>query len=56
MNVGKLHGMAQRGGSVECSVLMGPGNSSFISDGNADAILGLDILPVGTAENVDPQR
>ncbi len=27
--VGQLHGMSQRGGSVECSVLIGPGKSSF---------------------------
>ena len=29
--VGQLHGMSQRGGSVACSVLVGPGRSSYTS-------------------------
>ncbi len=28
--LGQLHGMSQRGGSVECTVLLGPGESSFL--------------------------
>jgi indolepyruvate ferredoxin oxidoreductase beta subunit len=46
VNVGQLHGMAQRGGSVECSVLIGPGRSSWVSDRSADAVLGLEPLEV----------
>lgn len=46
VNVGQLHGMAQRGGSVECSVLIGPGQSSWISDHSANAVLGLEPLEV----------
>jgi len=44
--VGQLHGMSQRGGSVECSVLFGPGSSSFIGNGQADVVLGLEPLEV----------
>lgn len=46
VSVGQLHGMAQRGGSVECSVLLGPGQSSWVSDRSADAVLGLEPLEV----------
>ncbi len=42
--LGQLHGMSQRGGSVESSVLIGPGEGSFIEDGGADAVLGLEPL------------
>ena len=42
--LGQLHGISQRGGSVESSVLIGPGCSSFIEDGDADAVLGLEPL------------
>jgi indolepyruvate ferredoxin oxidoreductase beta subunit len=42
--VGQLHGMAQRGGSVEASVLFGPGQSSFIADGEADLVLAFEPL------------
>ena len=42
--VGQLHGMAQRGGSVESTVLFGPGSSSFIGPGEADALLALEPL------------
>ena len=44
--VGQLHGMSQRGGSVECSVLIGPGDSTFIGDAEADVVLGLEPLEV----------
>lgn len=40
--VGQLHGMSQRGGSVECSVLVGDWQSTFIGDGEADVLLGLE--------------
>lgn len=42
--VGQLHGMSQRGGSVSSTVLIGPGKSSFIADGQADVVLGLEPL------------
>ncbi|MCP4661695.1 MAG: indolepyruvate oxidoreductase subunit beta [bacterium] len=42
--VGQLHGMSQRGGSVEATVIIGPGRSSFIADGAADAVLALEPL------------
>jgi indolepyruvate ferredoxin oxidoreductase beta subunit len=40
--VGQLHGMAQRGGSVEAAVLLGPGQSAFIEAGGADVLVGLE--------------
>ncbi|MBI4700273.1 MAG: indolepyruvate oxidoreductase subunit beta, partial [Deltaproteobacteria bacterium] len=40
--VGALHGMAQRGGSVEATVVIGPGYSSFIARGAADVAVGLE--------------
>ena len=36
VSVGQLHGMSQRGGSVETTVLIGPGESSFVDAGDAD--------------------
>ncbi len=42
--VGQLHGMSQRGGSVECTVLLGPGETSFVEPGGADLVLGLEPL------------
>ncbi len=42
--VGQLHGMAQRGGSVEATVLIGRGRSPFIAAGAADAVLALEPL------------
>jgi len=44
--VGQLHGMSQRGGSVECSVLIGHGYSSFIGNGQSDVVLGVEPLEV----------
>ena len=44
--VGQLHGMSQRGGSVECSVIIGPSQSSFIGNGEADVVLGMEPLEV----------
>lgn len=42
--VGQLHGMTQRGGSVECSVLIGPGQSSFLT--RTDVLVGFEPLEV----------
>ena len=44
--VGQLHGMSQRGGSVECSVLIGPSLSSHIGNAEADVVLGLEPMEV----------
>lgn len=44
VTVGQLHGMSQRGGSVESSVLIGPYHSAFIGSGEADIVLGLEPL------------
>lgn len=41
--VGQLHGMSQRGGTVECPVLIGPGESSFIL-GAVDALVAFEPL------------
>jgi len=40
--VGQLHGMAQRGGSVEATVLLGRGESAFVETGGADVLIGLE--------------
>lgn len=42
--VGQLHGMTQRGGTVECPVLFGDGDSSFITGGPADAVAAFEPL------------
>ncbi len=47
--VGQLHGLSQRGGSVECSVLFGPGRSSFVSV--ADVVVGFEPLETLRARN-----
>ncbi len=39
--VGQLHGMSQRGGSVRCTVLIGPGESSFLR-GPADVVIAFE--------------
>jgi len=44
--VGQLHGLSQRGGSVRCAVLFGPGHGSFIERGAAHVVLGLEPLEV----------
>ncbi|MFH1130352.1 MAG: 2-oxoacid:acceptor oxidoreductase family protein, partial [Pseudomonadota bacterium] len=46
VTVGQLHGMSQRGGSVEAGVLIGEGESSFIEEGAADIVLGFEPLEV----------
>lgn len=40
--IGQLHGLSQRGGSVECSVLFGPGQSSYLI--RADLVIGFEPL------------
>jgi len=42
VRMSEFHGMAQRGGVVESMVLLGDGNSSCISDGDADVLLGFE--------------
>jgi indolepyruvate ferredoxin oxidoreductase beta subunit len=42
--VGQLHGMSQRGGSIECTVKVGPGESSVIGEGEADVVLAFEPL------------
>ncbi len=54
--LGQLHGMAQRGGSVVSTVLIGPGHGSFIEDGAADAVLGLEPLETLRARPKMSQR
>lgn len=44
VTVAQLHGMSQRGGSVESGVLIGPYHSPFIGPGEADIVLGLEPL------------
>ncbi len=44
---GQLHGMAQRGGSVQSSVLVDAGDSPVIPDGGADFVIGFE--PIETA-------
>jgi indolepyruvate ferredoxin oxidoreductase beta subunit len=42
VNVGQIHGMSQRGGSVEATVVIGPGATAHIAQ--ADVVLGLEPL------------
>lgn len=44
VRVGQLHGLAQRGGCVEATLLIGAGQSSFISAREADVVLALEPL------------
>ncbi len=44
VTVGQLHGMAQRGGSVECSVIIGPGEGTHLPI--ADIVVGFEQLEV----------
>jgi indolepyruvate ferredoxin oxidoreductase beta subunit len=53
--VGQLHGMSQRGGSVRCTILLGRGESSFLT-GDADAVIAFEALEaLRTLENVGPK-
>ncbi|MBI2894840.1 MAG: 2-oxoacid:acceptor oxidoreductase family protein [Deltaproteobacteria bacterium] len=40
--VGQLHGLAQRGGSVQATVLLGPGRSAILPRKGADVLLALE--------------
>lgn len=65
---GEIHGMAQRGGVVESTLLIGGYKSALISPGEADVLLGFELLEilralpilrpggriVGNAETVQP--
>ncbi|MFQ5599788.1 MAG: indolepyruvate oxidoreductase subunit beta [Candidatus Krumholzibacteriia bacterium] len=42
--VSQMHGMSRRGGSVQASVLIGPGRSPFMTNHTADIVLGLEPL------------
>ncbi len=42
VRMSEFHGMAQRGGVVESMFLLGDGNSSCISNGEADVLLGFE--------------
>tara|TARA_B100001964_G_C14058713_1_gene520377 strand:- start:302 stop:904 length:603 start_codon:yes stop_codon:yes gene_type:complete len=44
VRVGQIHGMSQRGGSVESTVVIGPGQSPFMPLRGADVVLGLEPL------------
>lgn len=44
VHVGQLHGMSQRGGSVEATVVLGPSAGGFIGVGQADLLVGLEPL------------
>ncbi|MAG64013.1 MAG: 2-oxoacid:acceptor oxidoreductase family protein [Planctomycetota bacterium] len=42
VRIGQLHGLSQRGGSVESTVCLGPGSTGFVSAGQADVLLALE--------------
>jgi len=42
--VGQLHGMAQRGGAVSSTLVIGQANTSLIGKGEADVLVGLEPL------------
>lgn len=42
--VGQLHGMSQRGGSIECTVKVGTDESTVIGPGEADVVLAFEPL------------
>jgi len=44
VRVNQHHGLAQRGGSVEVSLVVGPGESGFVSRAEADVVLALEPL------------
>ncbi len=54
--VGQLHGMSQRGGSVECSVRLGDVQTSYIVGDTVDVLLGFEPLEtLRAAAKVGPQ-
>jgi indolepyruvate ferredoxin oxidoreductase beta subunit len=42
MRMSKIHGMAQRGGVVESALIFGDAQSTIISDGEADVLMGFE--------------
>lgn len=44
VQMSEIHGMAQRGGVVESSIIFGDAKSSIIADGEADVFLGFEPL------------
>ena len=42
VRMSEIHGMAQRGGVVESAIVFGPAQSTIISDGEADVLLGFE--------------
>ena len=44
VRVGQIHGMSQRGGSVESTLVIGPGQSPFMPLRGADVVLALEPL------------
>ncbi len=42
VHMSEIHGMAQRGGVVESAIVFGDAQSSIISDGEADVLLGFE--------------
>lgn len=42
VRMSEIHGMAQRGGVVESAIVLGGAQSSIISDGEADILLGFE--------------
>jgi indolepyruvate ferredoxin oxidoreductase, beta subunit len=44
VHVGQIHGMSQRGGSVESTVVIGNDRTSFVGPAGADVVLGFEPL------------
>ncbi len=42
VQISEIHGMSQRGGIVESSLVLGDANSSIISEGEADILIGFE--------------
>ncbi|MFQ5557175.1 MAG: 2-oxoacid:acceptor oxidoreductase family protein [Acidimicrobiales bacterium] len=42
--VGRIHGLSQRGGSVEATLVLGPGRTAFVGPRQADLMVGLEPL------------
>ncbi|BBO81480.1 indolepyruvate oxidoreductase [Desulfosarcina ovata subsp. sediminis] len=51
VRMSEIHGMAQRGGVVESSVVFGDAKSTIISDGEADVLVGFEPLETLRALN-----
>ncbi|MCP3877075.1 MAG: indolepyruvate oxidoreductase subunit beta [Sulfitobacter sp.] len=47
--VGQLHGMAQRGGSLESTIVLGKGQTAFISPGEVDILVAMEPLEAARA-------